>query len=450
MSMTMRGGRHARDSKPPDPRPALLVAVVAAVQFAVAWVAASSATLAVGVVAGLGALVATVLAPSAVLVSVFPGSFVIERVGPASIDLSLADALTFLGVVAALPSVPWRSKAFRAVLLATLAYSALISLSVVANPTPAGAIEVVHRFVMVVGTVCIGAAVVHRGKVTAALRLAVLAACVIAVAAIADTLGNDLQPAYPFDMQKNAAGSLLVTTLVCLYFGRKHLKLPLWLTAAAGTVILGGLASTQSRGAALGLGVVFLIFMIRSIWLRKGRLVWQLLPLVLTLGVGVGVAMVASFQHESEEHTGSAYKYGSVGSRKVNYDRVWEDVILEHPIVGAAPKWFKQPGAQAYEPHNLVLHELSSDGVVGLVGLIFLLWVCLRVAQRAPPPLGELAWYAIVARIAADLFDIYWVAGPNTLPFLLLGLAVGAAALDEERVVPTAVTAPSADRAVAV
>lgn len=433
MSMTARGGRHARNREPLDVRSGLLVGVIGAVQFGFAWLATSSVAMTVAVVAGVSALVTSVLWPSLLLVSVFPGSFVIERVGPAAVDLSVADALTALGVLAALPSVPWRAKAFRWVLFAALAYTGVIAVAALANPTPAAFTEVAHRFVMVVGAVSIGAAVIRRGRTTAALRLLLVAACLVAVAAILDTLGNELQPAYPFDMQKNAAGSLLVSTLLCVYFGWRHLRLPVWLSVVGGTVVLGGLAATQSRGAGLALGVVFLIFMIRSVWRREGRRVWQLLPLVLTLGVAVGFAMVSSFQRESQEHTGANYKFGSVGTRTANYESVWQDVIVPNPVFGAGQKWFTEPDVGVGEPHNVILHELSSDGFVGLAALIGLLWACLRVAGRAPPPFGDLAWYVLIARVTADLFDIFWVAGPNTLPFLVLGLAVGAASLQEER-----------------
>lgn len=444
MSMSTSGGRHARSSAPPDARPTVLVGFVAAFEFALAWMATSSMMMAAAVILGVLALVACVVWPTLILVSAFPATFAIKRVGPAAIDMSVADLMTFLGVLAAFPSVPWRSTAFRRVLVVALGYSAVVSISVVGNPTLSGAAEVAHRFMMTVGAVCIGAAVVHRNKVTPALRALVLAACVVAVAAIVDTLTNDLEPAYALGMQKNASGSLLVGSVLCLYFGRKYLRLPPWLTVIIGLVLLGGLTATQSRGAAVAIGAVIVIFMMRSTWARQGRRVWRLLPLVLLLGAGVGTAMVVSYQHEAAEHTGSAYKFGSVGSRKTNYETVIEEVITPSPIVGAGPKWFRQAGAPTDEPHNIVLGELASDGIIGLVALTALLWTFLSVARRAPPPLGELAFYVLLARIIADMFDIFWVAGPNTLPFLVLGLAVGASSVVEQYEAPAAVPRVSA------
>lgn len=431
MSMSTSGGRHARATTSPGARPATLVGFVAAIEFVLAWVATSSVMMAMGVIVGVSAVISCVMWPSLILGATFPASFATWRVGPAAIDLSVADAMTFLGVLAAFPSVPWRAKAFRQILWAALAYSVLVSLSVVANFTVTGAVEVVHRFVMIVGTVCIGAALVHRGKVTAALRALVLIATVVAIAAMIDSLTNDLEPAYAFGLQKNSIGTLLVSTIICVYFGRAHLRWPLWWLTLAGLFMAGGLAASQSRGSALALAAVFVAFLIRNAWQRRTRRVWRLVPLVLLLAAGLGVTMVKSFENQAAERTGADYKFSSVGSREITYRTVWSDVIAPNPIVGAGPKWFTQPGAPAGEPHNLVLDELSSDGVVGLVALIALLWVCLRVANRAPPPLGELAWYAVIARLIAASFDIFWVAGPNTLPFLVLGLAVGAASLEE-------------------
>ncbi|HET8930897.1 MAG TPA: O-antigen ligase family protein [Acidimicrobiales bacterium] len=429
--MSTSGGRHARSSAPSDARPAVLVGFVAACEFALAWLATSSAMMAATVIVGVLAVISCVLWPSLILGAAFPASFATWRVGPAAIDLSIADLMTFLGVLAAFPSIPWRAKAFRQILWASLAYSLVVGVAVVGHFTVSGAIEVVHRFAMIAGTVSIGAALVHRGKVTPALRALVLVATVVSIAAIIDTLSNDLEPAYAFGLQKNSIGTLLVSSIICVYFGRSQLRWPLWLVASAGLTMAGGLAASQSRGSGLALAAVFVVFLIRNAWLRKTRRVWRLVPLVLLLAAGLGTTMVMSFQEQANERTGEEYKFSSVGTRETTYRTVWDDVITPNPIIGAGPKWFTQPGAPAGEPHNLVLDELSSDGAIGFIAFVAMLWVCLRVANRAPPPLGELAWYAIVARLTAASFDIFWVAGPNTLPFLLLGLGVGASSIEE-------------------
>lgn len=433
MSMTAPGGRHARPRSLPDPRPLLAAVAIGVFEFVVAVKATSSARAFVVVLGGVGLTVAAVTWPSVALVAVFPGSFLTARLGLGPNGMSIADALTYLGTLAALPTVPWHARAFQRILYVALAYSVLVTVAALAHPTTAGMIEVVHRFFMVVGTVCIGAAVVYRGKVTLALRALVVAALIVSVRAIVDTLTHGLEPAYAFGIQKNAAGTLLVTTILCVYFGRRYLRWPSWLIVTAGLVLIAGLAATQSRGSGVALGAAALVFMIRSAWVRQNRRVLRVLPLVLLLGSGLAVAMVTSYQHEVAQHAGVNYEFGSAGTRKVTYTTAWDDVIVPNLVVGAGPKWFFRADAPAGEPHNLVLDELSSDGILGFVGFVALLWICLSVARRAPPPLGEMAFYVLVARIVSDLFDLFWVAGPNTLPFLVLGLAVGAASIAEER-----------------
>ena len=431
MSTTASGGRHARTRDKRDLRSPVLVAFVAAGEFVAALAATSSVAAALALIFGVLAVTAAVLWPTLLMSAAFPASFGVHRVGPSVVDMSIADAVGFFGAVAALPSVPWRARAFRKVLGVTAGYCAVVAVAVVLHPSVAGAVEVVHRFVMVMGAVCIGAAVVHRGKVTVALRAMTVAACAVAIAAILDTLSNGLRPAYAFEMQKNASGSLLVTSLVVILFGRRHLRLPTWAFAGAVVVIMAGITATQSRGSGLALASVLLIFGVRSLWEQRNRRVWRFAPLVLLLLVAVGFAMVASFQREAAQHTGANYKFGSVGSRTITYTTVWDDVIKPQPLLGFGPKWFRQPGAPAGEPHNLILDELSSDGLVGLLAFIVLLWTCLRVCRSTSSVLGEMAWYVLVARLIADMFDLFWVAGPNTLPFLIFGLAVGAAALEE-------------------
>lgn len=168
------------------------------------------------------------------------------------------------------------------------------------------------------------------------------------------------------------------------------------------------------------------------------------MPLILVVSVALGAVMITSFQNQAKEHQGSARKFGSVGSREVTYTVAWNEIIKPNPLIGIGPKWFRDPYAPGGEPHNLVLDELTSDGVLGLAAFLFLLWTCLRATGATKSEFGELALYVLVARIVADLFDIFWVAGPNTLPFLVLGLAIGAASLEEEqRAVVTSETAQS-------
>ncbi len=437
MEPTTRKGRHARPRAGRAVRERVVgsvgVGVLTITEFCAALLAASSVTAAVALVAGVILAVSCVIWPTLVMSAAFPASFATWRVGPSVVDMSIADVIGFIGAVAALPHVPWRSRAFRRLLAAAALYAGVVGIAVVAHASTAGAVEIVHRFVMVVGGVCIGAAIVRTGKVTAALRLLVLMALVVAVAAVVDTLSNNLDPAYALGLQKNAAGSLLVGTILAVFLAERRLRWPRTLVMPIGVVLLAGLAATQSRGAGTALGAVILMYFIRSAWHRRARRLWRIAPLVLLLGGALTVAMVRSYQSQAKAHEGTAHKFGSVGSREITYSIAWDDIVQPNPALGIGPKWFNKPSAPGGEPHNIFLDEVTSDGFLGLAAFLFLLWTALRVTRATRSDLGELAFYALAARVVATCFDIFWVAGPNTLPFLIVGLAVGAASLDEER-----------------
>ncbi len=71
-------------------------------------------------------------------------------------------------------------------------------------------------------------------------------------------------------------------------------------------------------------------------------------------------------------------------------------------------------------------------GVVGLVAFLVFLWALFRLCRRCQSPYAELAWMVLLLRVLATMVDIFWAAGPNTLPFLLIGLAIGAEAREHQ------------------
>ncbi len=426
-------GRHARsESRRVNVRGPIAVVGVAIIDFFVAGAATTSLSATLTLAAGVALVAACVLWPAVVLAAAFPSSFAVWRVGPGALGMSIADVIAFVGAAVSLPHVPWHSKAFRRVLIAAGVYSAVVGVATIAHYSTSGAVEVVHRFVMVMGATCIGAAIVRMGKVTMALRALVIMATAIATLAVIDTLSNGLRPAYAWGLQKNASGSLLVSTIIVVFLSERHLRWPRPLTMTFGLVLMCGLAATQSRGAATALIGVITIYTIRQAWRGEIRQLIRYAPLVLLFAGALTFAMVQSFQRQAAEHQGENYKFGSVGSREVTYKTAWNEIIKPHPVLGIGPKWFNNPNAPGGEPHNFVLDELASDGVIGLAALAFLMWTCLHVLRGSREPLAMIAFYVVLARLIADLFDIFWVAGPNTLPFLIFGLGIGAISLDEE------------------
>ncbi len=397
-----------------------------------AWLATSSLAAAATTLTAILLVVVCFIWPVAIMSLAFPATFVVRRVGPSVFDSSVADVVVFLAAIAALPFVPWRNRRFRDALFMTLGYGAVISLAVVNHPSLSAAIEVPHRFVMAMGAISVGAALAFLGRERGALRLLVAYAAAISVIAVIDSLSRHLGPAYPLTMQKNAGGFLLAASFLVLFLSHRRLGWPPWAVRLAGGLILIGLAATQSRGAILSLLLVFVVVALQHTWHQRLRRLRRAAPLILLAAIGLGTVGFLSFQSESALHQGSNYKFGSIGSRETTYRATFSQVIKPHPVFGAGPKWFREPDAPSVEPHNLLIDELSSVGLVGLAAFLIFLWALFRLCRRCDSPYAELAWTVLLLRVLATMVDVFWAAGPNTLPFLLIGLAIGAEARQHE------------------
>jgi hypothetical protein len=409
------------------------VLVVAAVEFGLVMVAVvSPPPVALAALAAMVGVAACLIWPVPIMVLAFPAAFFSWRIGPVSANLSLTDAVAGLGLVAALPYVPWRSPLMRRILLGLLGYCLVMSISVVANFNQGAVTGVLHRFEFVAGAVFIGAALANLHKVRTALRWLMVTGVVMSVAAIVDTLTHGLAPAYPFGLQKNGYASLACSCFLVLLFAGRRLDWPREVVVVVGVVLVGGVAASQSRGVGLALAATLLIYALRAVWngSRAARRALRLAPLlVLVAVVMVGIAAV-TYQARDAKLTPDEARFGSVETRVDDYEAAWQHAIRPNPLVGAGPGWFALPGSPYSVPHDIVIAELSEVGALGLLALCWFLWRVLRTSGRTGTDLGQAAWYAVVARILATTVDIFWVAGPTTLPFLLVGLAVGDAPSD--------------------
>ena len=412
---------------------------MAAAQLAIAAFAASEPALAIGVIAGLVVLAVLLLAPLLLLVGAFPATFAYWRVGPASLDMSMADAFTFLGALAALPFVPWRSPTLRRLLIATAGYAAVLSLTVLAHPAMRSAVEVFHRSSMVVGALLIGSAVARLGKVRLALRAFLVVAALISVVAAVETLAHHLQPAYPLGIQKNAAGELIVMGLVVLLTVPHRVELPKLQLGVLSGVLLAGLAASEARGPALALVAVFALHLLRQRRRAGASRIARLAPLLLVASVLlIGISVVT---YRDRDLNAQTQQFNSLNTRLDTYHYAIDDVWKPHLVDGSGLKWFFAPGSPVGAPHNLVISELSEAGLIGLAALALFLVVILRSARRSPSDLGEAAYLVVVARLLESMLGIFWTAGVGTFPFLILGLMVGDEPEDVGAARPARVTA---------
>jgi O-antigen ligase len=408
-----------------------LAAGAVAAQAAAGGVAATNPSMAAAGAVGAITALLLVVAPALALVAALPSSLGYWRVGPASFSLSFADVALAAAFVAALPYVPWSDPRLRRFGRLLLVYLGVLAVAVVAVASRRSVLEWGHRAFLVGCALAVGAAIQSRGLTRSALRAYVLMAVVVAVAAVIDPLGRDgvdglPAPAYPFGMQKNPAGLLIAFGVLVLVMSPRIVALSRPVRAVALVVLFTGIVACQSRGTALALVVVLAIWLVRS-----GRLVRS--PLVL-IGIALLIGMTyVSFNALFSSDEGDS-RSNSVNSRLETYDAAL-DLWRDNQAVGAGLKYWRDPTLAARtdgalgEPHNLVVAALGESGVVGLAALAVLV-VSALLMLAGKEELVLLAGSALLAKTIASTFDIFWVAGTMTVPWIFVGMACVRDALD--------------------
>jgi len=242
----------------------------------------------------------------------------------------------------------------------------------------------------------------------------------LAVASIFTSIAHGFAPAYPFHYQKNTVGAM---TAAAVLLGVLR---PSWLRLSRGqfqliTVVCGvGLLASQSRGAIVALGAAVLIAAI-----RQGRLSKNSIIAVVVIAPLLVFAAV-SLQHESDSHA----QFSSLSIRSDFTATAYREWHLS-PVLGQGLRFFKQPGALLQgDAHNVVAATLADSGVVGLAALVLLIGGSTLALWRLPAGIAAIALAFLVGRFVHGLFDVYWVAGPTTLPWLIVGIACGTADAD--------------------
>ena len=390
---------------------ALIVAVSA-----LALTIPSRPTFALGVAILLLALSIVLAAPSLLFALVFGATYAYWRVGPGTLNMSVCDAVTLAALVAAIPYVPWQSRVLRRVLMGLAFYLALIGVSLLAHPTDRAIAEWFHRGVLFGGAVLIGAAVANRRETGIVLRTFVYAGALVSLSAVYESVTSGFDPAYPFTMHKNLAGSLLSVGIVVLVVAPIQLRFRRATTRFLLVLLVAGLAATQSRGAALALVAVLAVHVIRS---RRGRRRAPMFLLVMSLVLIVGSVVTL------EDELKSNPRFNAIEARVNAFDYAVNDVWLQHPLTGGGLRWFQEFGTSNAGVHDLVLAELSEVGLIGLFGLIVLLGNTTVELVRRRSRVREMALLVFLFQILFGVTQILWVAGSLTVTMLMVGLAVG-------------------------
>lgn len=403
-----------------------VVAVVLGAELLLGLVVARRPELALALVAGGAAVLVALVFPRAVLVVGLVSPFLTTRIGPASADLSVTDAYTIVAFVAAVRFVSLRDLGLRRVLWALAAYLAVVAVTVVANPSAKAVVELGHRGLVYGMAVLVGVAIVRSGRLRPALRLFVAACAVTAVLAVVESAANGFAPAYPLDLQKNAAGLLLAAGVLVLLTGRRWLALgPGWYPPLLG-VVGAGLVAAQSRSAFLALAVVLVV---RVVLAGRRRPVGAGTRLLLVVGC-VALAAFAWTTIRDQDLNSANREFQSVDTRVDAYDYAlerWED----EPIFGIGLRYWVDAttdgpaGEPVPVPHSMVVGELGEGGLVALLALAGLLGVTGLTLARRRTDLADLGLDVFVLRVVQGVVEIFWVAGPLTLGTLFVGVGLG-------------------------
>lgn len=374
--------------------------------------------------------------PLAIALMAVPALFIVERIGAGG-ALSVSDAALAAGFGTALLLGNHRySRPLRALLCLNLIYQFATIFTVIVNPYPANTVEWFHAWLLISGALIMGWGLGRAGHGRLALMLMVAAACTIAVGTIATGLvhysGGDfagVYPAWPFVMHKNAAGTMMAFAALVTWVRPTWADLPVGWMRLAFWVLLAAIAMTQSRQALIGLIVAMVVLGARKGASRRAR--WVLILVI----PAIWLVVVTVIDQVNSQNQFNSFFQRVDWFREVF--RIWRD----SPVFGQGLRfWYLDPSS-GFQPPQAELEVLASAGIVGLIGFT-IMWIgVLAVLWKMEPAFGALALGVVLSRIVQAQFDLFWVAGQTSIPFVIAGICLGAHALAQSR------SAATADRA---
>ncbi|WP_084040032.1 O-antigen ligase [Demequina sp. NBRC 110053] len=349
----------------------------------------------------------------------FPATLATLRVGG---FVSLSDVVLGAATVIALFMLQRRgAMVMQPLILAGVAYLALMIPTLVWRPYSENLVEWAHELVLVLGSMAVGFVVGRNGRASAALGAYVLACCVVGVIAVLTTVNwfiatGALAPAYVGDLHKNTVGGMLASALIIAYARPPWLGWSRGRVGLAMAVLAAGIAASQSRQGMIAALVGMLIIATRPYvgGMRRPKLIW-----LVALAVAVLVAINVSSQLSSGNPFNSA-------TERVRWYEEGLAVWRESPIVGNGLRWWYTPEFAGHiQPPNAELEVLTSGGVVGLVGFLAMFAIASWALLRLPAAYGTLGLAVVAGRFTQGQFDLYWVAGQAALLWLVAALCYG-------------------------
>jgi len=360
--------------------------------------------------------------PTLVAIAAIPCTFVVARLAGGGANLSVSDGVLFLGTLAALPLLRLdEDPQLGRIAGWNLFYIVSLALTVALNPTRSDFIQWGDRLFLFVGSVLVGWVVARYGRARQAATAFVVFGMAVATWACIESVKLHFHTVdLPFGQQKNELGDMLSFALLVAQLNPPWIGMPKRLARVASVLCFLGVLASHSRQAMVGIAVVLVVLVLRDPRLRRrSRL--------LLLGiVPIAVIVYLTAKRELASHN----RFNSLHVRFTWYREAFE-VWRTAPIFGVGMRWFYTSRYLFhFQPPNAEIEALASTGVVGLLSLVLVFVLALRATWRLPATYSGLAFGALLMRAVQGQFDIFWVTAQADIPWMLVGLALGALTLE--------------------
>jgi hypothetical protein len=390
-----------------------VVAVVAVLAGVSVGVSATTGLVVAGVVFVFGIFVAD---PIIIVVLALPGSILIQRVGGASTNLSVADLLVFVGAVICLFHIDWSTAHhLKRFLRGIVWYQAVLLLVVLDHPFRGDVIEWFHRFSYLAGSTLVGWVIATNGRARTAFRLYLWVAAVLALFAIEHSVALHFQPAQWGVYQKNAVGAVMWVAVVVAQLNPVWARIPKVEARIIEGLCLAGLLASQSRQSAIlvvvALGTAALLN--ADVRRRSKALVFIIVPVLALVYYSFALAFRNNPQFNSV-----AIRFGQIGAAI----HVWH----ESPWLGLGNRFYNLPQfLTVTAPPNSLVDNLASTGIIGSLAFFFMVIVTMRAMTSLPRVYGTLGLVVLLAHYVDGLFDIFWIGALSITPFIVAGISLG-------------------------
>jgi O-antigen ligase len=348
------------------------------------------------------------------------------RIGLGGTNLTVSDAALFVAffpaaVLGVRPYVP----ALRSLLWLAIAYEASTLFTVIANPYRANYIEWVHAGLLTAGALVVGWSIGREGHARLALSMVLVVSTVVAVGALVQGVlqyahgdFSSVFPKWPYPMHKNAAGCLFGLAAALAYARPDWLRWKRWFSLGCFWLCVVGIVVVQSRQAMAGLAAALVVLVMRTHSAGRER---RSKVILLVVAAALGFVLVVV-----RNQVASGNEFNSFFQRVDWFNaslRVWGT----DPLFGAGLRWWYTDRFDVrFQPPNGVIEMLSTAGLFGLAGYVILLSGALVILWRMDLRYGLPAVMVVLSRIVQGQLDLFWVAVQTSVPFLIVGICLGA------------------------